>query len=674
MIDLQVKTRPTLGLLISHLDGSYQQEFWQGMDHFCQEADYDLFLFITHFWRDQYEGYLAQERFHQLVAGSLLDGLCIDSTSFWDDTRLAQFVQDTPKLQGIPLLLASTRIPHLPSLAPDNRDGIRKALDHLTHSHGCKRIAYVGGPSGIEDARVRKDAFCEYMTEQGLAVEGELIFEGNFDNPSGRAAMQDLLALGALPDAVVFANDEMALGGMDYLRSRGIAIPGQIRITGFDNIDQAADFDPPLASVWQSQAAKGLIAGRRLSEAIEGHPLKALEMLPVSFVQRESCGCVGAPSAVPGGERSGGDRPGSLGFRYSGLEKSFYCLKRITEYLASVMTLVDLEKNLGILVSHIRLGAIYISLYEGQSDHADLILALDGEGKSLVSPDSPRRFLASQVVPAYLLSKTERRTFVVQSLDKGSSTFGFMATELVLNDPIVHVFLREHLNEVLVKILSTQVMDRENARLKQRVAELESSEGHLRSLVQALPLLVLESDKGGRLCSFNQKAGEFFKLGTDDLGRRDISDLFTPAMQAPERADKHGTFIIWKPKSEKPLARELMGQSLESDTGGRIWVALDYHSIFRSDESPLRAFFETYRLTRREAEIIGLELENRSAKEIGVILDISVSTVKGHIAAAYHKLDVRTREQLFARFRKTLAESYGNNELILSLVSEMLKG
>jgi DNA-binding LacI/PurR family transcriptional regulator/DNA-binding CsgD family transcriptional regulator len=669
MIDLLVKTRPTLGLMISHLDGSYQQEFWQGMDQFCQEADYDLFLFITHFWRDQYEGYLAQERFHQLVAGSLLDGLCIDSTSFWDDTRLAQFVQGTPKLQGIPLVLASTRIPHLPSLVPDNRDGIRKALDHLTQAHNCKRIAYVGGPSGIEDARVRKDAFYEYMAEHGLALEGELIFEGNFDNPSGRAAMKSLLTLGPLPDAVVFANDEMALGGMDFLRSQGIAIPGRIRITGFDNIDQAADFDPPLASVSQSQAEKGRIAGRRLSEAIEGHPLKALEMLPVSFVPRDSCGCVGLPPASPG--KVGSRMPG---LRFSGLEKSFYCLKRITEYLASVMALVDLEKNLGTLVSNIQLGAIYISLYEDQGDHANLILAIDGNGKSLVTSDSHRRFLASQVVPSYLLSKTERRTFVVQSLDKGSSTFGFMATELVLNDPIVHVFLREHLNEVLVKILSTQVMDRENTRLKQRVAELESSEGHLRSLVRTLPLLVLETDQSGRLSYFNQKAGEFFKLGMDDLGNRDVSDLFSPAMQPSERSQKPATFSIWKLNPEKPLVRELMGQSLDSDTGGRIWVALDYHSIFRSNDSPLRAFFDTYRLTRRESEIIGLELENRSAKEIAAILEISISTVKGHVAAAYHKLDVRTREQLFARFRKTLVESYGNNDLILSLVSEMLKG
>ena len=108
------------------------------------------------------------------------------------------------------------------------------------------------------------------MEKHGLPAEPDLCEEGDWTPESGAAAMDVLIERVRDLDAVVVANDRMALGAMHVLRGRGIRIPDDLAITGFDDIEEAAWFAPPLTSVEQPLAEMGRQAVQRLRGEFEG--------------------------------------------------------------------------------------------------------------------------------------------------------------------------------------------------------------------------------------------------------------------------------------------------------------------------------------------------------------------------------------------------------------------
>jgi LacI family transcriptional regulator len=182
----------------------------------------------------------------------------------------------------------------LDTLAVDNAGGIRAAVAHLTSAHGYRRLCFVGGPSDSPDARQRLAAFGEAVR----AVSGctaDPAVHGDFSEASGSAAARALLARTALPEAVACANDQMAIGLLQEFRRSGVAVPGRVAVTGFDDIYPSRLTDPPLTTVSQPLRELGTRAARRLLDRIGTAPLPpAVEVLPTHLVIRASCGCPAA--------------------------------------------------------------------------------------------------------------------------------------------------------------------------------------------------------------------------------------------------------------------------------------------------------------------------------------------------------------------------------------------
>src|SRR6202035_3592688 len=121
----------------------------------------------------------------------------------------------------------------------DNQTRIKALLSHLIERHGRSRLFYVGGPAEAPDARERRAAFEEELGRYpGARPAGS--FEGWFVAASGQQAVREILAArqlgGEMPDAIVCANDQMAIGAMRELQAAGIRVPQDIAVTGFDDI------------------------------------------------------------------------------------------------------------------------------------------------------------------------------------------------------------------------------------------------------------------------------------------------------------------------------------------------------------------------------------------------------------------------------------------------------
>jgi LacI family transcriptional regulator len=184
----------------------------------------------------------------------------------------------------------------------DNRSGTKALVGHLVEVHHRTRLFYVAGPSEAPDARARRSAFIEAVAEHpGVTAFGS--YEGRFAGVSGNLAAQAILAGPGrdLPDAVICANDQMAIGAMRELQASGVRVPADVAVVGFDDIYPGMLVAPSLTTVRQPMRLLGERACSRLLERIADPSLPhQVELLPTQLVVRESCGCTAQLAAHAG--------------------------------------------------------------------------------------------------------------------------------------------------------------------------------------------------------------------------------------------------------------------------------------------------------------------------------------------------------------------------------------
>lgn len=175
----------------------------------------------------------------------------------------------------------------------DNRGGAWAATSHLLEEHHLADLAFVAGPARSPDSRERFVGYANALEAAGLQAPKAPEVHGGFTHAGGARAVDELLSeRPRLPQAIVFGNDEMAIGGLATLRDRGLSVPGDIAVTGFDDIASARHVEPTLTTVRQPMRDIGETAVRTLLNRIAepGAPRHTI-MLPTSLVVRASCGC-----------------------------------------------------------------------------------------------------------------------------------------------------------------------------------------------------------------------------------------------------------------------------------------------------------------------------------------------------------------------------------------------
>ena len=174
----------------------------------------------------------------------------------------------------------------------DNRAGSAALVTHLVEVHGRRRLFHVDGPPSAPDAMERRIGLTEIVQDHpGVEIVGS--HSGRFSVQSGEEAGERLLAdRAALPDAVVCANDQMAIGVLQSLARGGVRVPEDLSVTGFDDIFPGSLFEPALTTVHQPMRLLGERACARLLDRIAQPDLPTqVELLPTDLVLRKSCGC-----------------------------------------------------------------------------------------------------------------------------------------------------------------------------------------------------------------------------------------------------------------------------------------------------------------------------------------------------------------------------------------------
>lgn len=173
----------------------------------------------------------------------------------------------------------------------DNVGGMTALAGHLTQEHKYHQFCFVAGPKDAPDAAERYSAFEQVIgSAPGSAIDQ--VIHGDFSENSGVAAARILLGRSSMPQVVVCANDQMAIGVQRELQRAGTRVPADVAVTGFDDVYASRIIDPPLTTVSQPFRDLGSNATRRLLARIENPALTpGVEVLATQVVVRASCGC-----------------------------------------------------------------------------------------------------------------------------------------------------------------------------------------------------------------------------------------------------------------------------------------------------------------------------------------------------------------------------------------------
>jgi LacI family transcriptional regulator len=182
--------------------------------------------------------------------------------------------------------------PDLNVVSIDNQAGARMAVSHLVEQ-GCRKVGIITGPIDWWESQARLEGWRDILEQAELGTDSSLIVEGNWLTDSGQAGMETLLNRHPDMDAVFACNDSMALGAIHTACSRGLSIPEDILLVGFDNMPEVASFWPPLTSVRQGMLKSGQLAVEELNRIIETGddqvPVPRQHvLLPELFIRRSS--------------------------------------------------------------------------------------------------------------------------------------------------------------------------------------------------------------------------------------------------------------------------------------------------------------------------------------------------------------------------------------------------
>jgi signal transduction histidine kinase/DNA-binding LacI/PurR family transcriptional regulator len=285
--------RKTIGVFTSQVGRAWGSEFIAGITDTAELNDVN----VVHFIGGPLTPIPSQENklsfgLYDLAKPDQFDGLILTADVAYgvnaDDLNLVRKVYSS-----IPIVTQSVDLPGAAVFMPNNVEGMRAVLRHLIEEHGYKRIAFVRGIQGQIDAEQRFQAYQNELKAHDLQYDENLVVQGDFTAESGRAAVRTLLEDRSLRfQAIVAANDRMAFGALEALQQRGVRVPDDVAVTGFDDLREAQAMGVPLTTVRQSFYSAGKQVFETLIKCIQNGTVPKTTTTATQLILRWSCGCM----------------------------------------------------------------------------------------------------------------------------------------------------------------------------------------------------------------------------------------------------------------------------------------------------------------------------------------------------------------------------------------------
>lgn len=275
------KTR-VIGLLLNNLHNDFFVPLLNGVEGVVRKKGYNLIVATYHA--------NSRDTSQPPIGPHNTDGLLVFSDGLVDED-LANLNES-----GFPMVLVHRTPPpavHIPSVTVENIEVTQKLIEHLIQAHGRKRILFLRGPMDQEDSRRREMGYKAALQANGIAIDENLILDGEFERDIAYQAMNRVLGNGRhiAFDAIFTGDDDAAIGVLKSLHEHSVRVPEDVSVIGFDDLGFASFLNPPLTTVRAPTERVGQIATQRLFDILDNQASEDALVLPTEIIYRRSCGC-----------------------------------------------------------------------------------------------------------------------------------------------------------------------------------------------------------------------------------------------------------------------------------------------------------------------------------------------------------------------------------------------
>lgn len=267
------QTTNVIGVLVAEFE-PFSLQLLRGVSSALQNTDYDVLAYAGTVSAGDHLGW--ERRSLSRLGGTLIDGAILVTPT------------TTRAKTSVPIVSVD---PHVgaddaATVGVANVEGARTATEHLI-ALGHRRIAHLRGRTDLESARERERGYREALDAAGISFDPALVADGGYRASDSTEAAREILDLPDTPTAVFAANDLSAIEMIRIAAERGLRVPDDISVVGFDDILDAASCTPQLTTVRQPLPEMGTAAVRMLLDVLEGHTPEPIRM-PTTLVVRES--------------------------------------------------------------------------------------------------------------------------------------------------------------------------------------------------------------------------------------------------------------------------------------------------------------------------------------------------------------------------------------------------
>lgn len=289
---MQENTTKIIGVCVADISTDYNDRFFEAFKRLAHEFHFKVLFFSAFsplYWDQKHD--IGEGNIYQLIDTDVLDGLIMLTITIKNELVRESIIEHAKK-RDIPVISIEYPLEGSLSIIYEYKSTIRKLLSHLIDDHGYRRINFIAGPKDNLFSEERLQVYRDVLTEHQIPVEEARIGYGDFwYGPTHTVVQSFIYSDLPMPEAIVCANDSMAIAAIQYLTDHGYNVPEDVAVTGFDGIEEALDFYPPITTVRYDIDATISRTFRIMRNLLQGKEIDEPLEIVSEIVYGSSCGC-----------------------------------------------------------------------------------------------------------------------------------------------------------------------------------------------------------------------------------------------------------------------------------------------------------------------------------------------------------------------------------------------
>lgn len=285
--------RKTIGVFVSEIYEEYQNILSKGISIRAKELGYNVAFFTNYGGYGQQDYDIGEENIVKLPFYEDFDGVIIAPDTLMIPGLEDYILEQVKKNTDCPVVSVRKRTEGHYNVLIDDYTVLEDIITHFIHDHGFTRLNFLSGPKESIDAQKRLESYKRILAKYNIPIEEERIYYGDFWKSEGYHAVDYWLNCDIeRPQAIICANDAMAITVCKALEDRGIQVPTDIAVTGCDDIVDAVEYSPSITTARMPVFEMGIETVNKIHNHLCGNPQRTNSYMQTTTIYRESCGCV----------------------------------------------------------------------------------------------------------------------------------------------------------------------------------------------------------------------------------------------------------------------------------------------------------------------------------------------------------------------------------------------